>query len=176
MKYLLIIISFILLFHTNLSWSADPYPFTLKVICDDKELAKIIENKIIQKVTLIDNMEIDNNEEPHNAVSVSLIIYAQKHTNSKINHHHISFTIAHTSKFKFLQLMAEVFKDGNEYNDDIKGIVADLLINKRAVLKYLNNSSIDDISGIDTVITTILINLSNRMDSYHRFESVKLGR
>ncbi len=28
--------------------------------------------------------------------------------------------------------------------------VADLLINKRAVLKYLNNSSIDDISGIDT--------------------------
>jgi hypothetical protein len=67
--------------------------------------------------------------------------------------------------------MAEVFKDGGEYNDDIKGIVADLLINKRAVLKRLNNASVDDMSGIDTVITTILINLSNRMDSYHRFES-----
>ena len=173
MKYLLIVIAFVFSIHTNLSWSADPYPFTLKVISEDKELEKIIENKIVKNVLLIDNMEIDNNEDPGNAVSVTLIVYAKKHTNSKINQDHISFTIAHTSKFKFLQLMAEVFKDGSEYNDDIKGIVADLLINKRAVLKRLNNASIDNISGIDTVITTILINLSNRMDSYHRFESVK---
>ena len=115
MRYLLIVITFVFSIHTNLSWSADPYPSTLKVISEGKELAKIIENKIVHKVPLI-----DNNEDPHNAVSVTLIVYAKKHTNIKINQDYISFTIAHTSKFKFLQLMAEVFKDGGEYNDDIK--------------------------------------------------------
>ena len=99
MKYLLIVITFVFSIHTNLSWSADPYPFTLKVISEDKEFAKIIENKIVQKVQLIDNMEIDNNENPHKAVSVTLIVYAKKHTNSKINQDHISFTIAYTSDY-----------------------------------------------------------------------------
>ena len=65
MKYLLIVIAFVFSIHTNLSLSADPYPFTLKVISEDKELAKIIENKIVKNVLLIDNMKIDNNEDPH---------------------------------------------------------------------------------------------------------------
>ena len=155
------------------SFANTKYPFTLKVISEDKEIANIIENKINQNVNRFDNMEIDNNENFKNGVSVTLIIYAQKHKNSKINENHISFTIAHTSKFKFLYLMSEVFKNGSEYNDDLKGVVADLLINNRAILKRLNSASIDNISDVDKVIESILVNLSERMDEYHKFESVR---
>ena len=169
----LFLITLILLFQSFPSYSNTKYPFTLKVISEDKEIADVIEKKINQSLNQFNHMEIDNNEHYRNGVSITLIIYAQKHKNSKVNKEHISLTIAHTSKFKFLQLMAEVFKNGSEYNDDLKGMVADLLINNRSILKRLNSASIDDITEIDGVIETILINLSDRMDEYHKFESVR---
>ena len=169
----LLLITIILLLQSFPSYSNTKYPFTLKVISEDQQIADIIKNKINQNIIRFENLEVDNDESYHNGVSVTLIIYAHKHINSNFNKDHISLTIAHTSKFKFLNLMGEVFKDGSEYNDDLKGMVADLLINNRSVLKRLNAASIDNISEVDKVIETILINLSDRMEGYHKFESVR---
>ena len=172
MKKLFLII-IILLLQSFPSYSNTKYPFTLKVISKDKEIADTIINKINQNIFRFNNLVIDNDEHFKNGVSITLMIYVQRHINSNFNKDHISLTIAHTSKFKFLNLMEEVFKDGSEYNDDLKGMVADLLINNRAILKRLNAASIDNISDVDKVIETILINLSDRMEDYHKFESVR---
>ena len=170
---LLFLLSLISLIYSYPSYSNTKYPFTLKVLSEDQQIADTIINKINQRIVRFENLEIDNDESYNNGVSVTLIIYAHKHINSNFNKDHISLTIAHTSKFKFLNLMGEVFKDGSEYNDDLKGMVADLLINNRAILKRLNAASIDNISEVDKVIETILINLSDRMEGYHKFESVR---
>ena len=170
---LLFLLSLITLIYSYPSYSNTKYPFTLKVISEDQQIADTIINKINQNIIRFENLEIDNDESYHNGVSVTLIIYAHKHINSNFNKDHISLTIAHTSKFKFLNLMGEVFKDGSEYNDDLKVMVADLLINNRSILKRLNAASIDNISEVDKVIETILINLSDRLEGYHKFESVR---
>ena len=169
----LLLITIIVLLQSFPSFSNTKYPFTLKVISEDQQISDIIKNKINQNIIRFENLEIDNDESYQNGVSVTLIIYAHKHINSNFNKDHISLTIAHTSKFKFLNLMGEVFKNGSEYNDDLKGMVADLLINNRSILKRLNAASIDNISEVDKVIDTILINLSDRMEGYHKFESVR---
>ena len=80
----------------------------------------------------------------------------------------ITFTIAHTSNTEFMNLMAEVFGDDkfDESSDRMKEITSDLLINKKAILKYLNVASIDNLDQIDDVTDRILAGLSIRIENY----------
>ena len=68
-----------------------------------------------------------------------------------------------------MNLMAEVFGDDklNESSDQMKAITSDLLINKKAILKYLNVASIDNLGQIDIVTESILKSLSVRIENYY---------
>ena len=62
----LLLITIILLLQSFPSYSNTKYPFTLKVISEDKEIANVIEKKINQSLNQFNNMEIDNNEHYRN--------------------------------------------------------------------------------------------------------------
>ena len=49
----------------------------------------------------------------------------------------------------------------------MKAITSDLLINKKAILKYLNVASTDNLDQIDTVTKSILTSLSTRIENYY---------
>ena len=49
----------------------------------------------------------------------------------------------------------------------MKEITSDLLINKKAILKYLNVASIDNIEKIDILTESVLNGLSSRIGNYY---------
>ena len=68
-----------------------------------------------------------------------------------------------------MNLMSEVFGDKtfDDSSDRMKEITSDLLINKKAILKYLNVASIDNIEKIDILTESVLNGLSSRIGNYY---------
>ena len=164
--FYIIIFSFI----TSYSFGNDKYNFQLKVITDDSLIKKKIEDSILKNLNKFENIQINNKEDFRDGVSVVVLyIYGKKHENSNIDKQIITFAIAHTSNTEFMNLLAEVFGDDklNESSDQMKAITSDLLINKKAILKYLNVASTDNLDQIDTVTKSILTSLSTRIENYY---------
>ena len=169
-KYLSIFYYLILILITSNSFGNDKYNFQLKVIAEDNLIKKQIEESVLKNLKKFNNIQINNNENFKDGVSVVVLyIYGKKHENSNIDKQIITFTIAHTSNTEFMNLMAEVFGDDkfNQSSDQMKAITSDLLINKKAILKYLNVASIDTLKQIDIVTEKILNGLSIRIESYY---------
>ncbi len=169
---LFIYIFYIVLFSflTSYSLGKDKYNFDLKIISDDYSIKNHIEDSIFKNLKKFKNIEINKNLDFRDGTpSVILYIYGKKHTNSNINNKIITFTIAHTSNTEFMNLMGEVFGDDkfNESSQRMKEITSDLLINKKAILKYLNVASIDNIKQIDEATEQILFSLSKRIKNYY---------
>ena len=164
--FCIIICSFI----TSYSFGNDKYNFQLKVIADNNLIKRKIEDSILKNLHKFENIQINNKEDFRDGVSVVVLyIYGKKHENSNIDKQIITFAIAHTSNTEFMNLMAEVFGDDklNESSDQMKAITSDLLINKKAILKYLNVASIDNLGQIDIVTQSILKSLSVRIENYY---------
>ena len=169
---LFISISYIIIFSfiTSYSFGNDKYNFQLKVIADNNLIKRKIEDSILKNLHKFENIQINNKEDFRDGVSVVVLyIYGKKHENSNIDKQIITFAIAHTSNTEFMNLMAEVFGDDklNESSDQMKAITSDLLINKKAILKYLNVASIDNLGQIDIVTQSILKSLSIRIKNYY---------
>ena len=169
---LFISISYIIIFSfiTSYSFGNDKYNFQLKVIADNNLIKRKIEDSILKNLDKFENIQINNKEDFRDGVSVVVLyIYGKKHENSNIDKQIITFAIAHTSNTEFMNLMAEVFGDDklNESSDQMKAITSDLLINKKAILKYLNVASIDNLGQIDIVTQSILKSLSIRIKNYY---------
>ena len=157
-------------FITSYSFGSDKYNFHLKIIADDNLIKTHIEDSILKNLKKFNNIEVNNNKGFKDGVSVVVLyIYGKKHKNSNIDKQIITFTIAHTSNTEFMNLMAEVFGDDkiNDSSDQMKAITSDLLINKKAILKYLNVASTDNLDQIDTVTKSILTSLSTRIENYY---------
>jgi len=157
-------------FITSYSFGNDKYNFHLKIIADDNLIKTYIEDSVLKNLKKFENIQINNYEDFKDGVSVVVLyIYVKKHENSNIDKQIITFTIAHTSNTEFMNLMAEVFGDDklNESSDQMKAITSDLLINKKAILKYLNVASIDNLGQIDIVTESILKSLSVRIENYY---------
>ena len=141
----------------------------MKIISDDNSIKTHIENSVLKNLQKFKNIEINNNLDFRDGASVVVLyIYGKKHENSNLDKQIITFTIAHTSNTEFMNLMAEVFGDDkfDESSDRMKEITSDLLINKKAILKYLNVASIDNLDQIDDVTDRILGGLSIRIENY----------
>ena len=157
-------------FITSYSFGSDKYNFHLKIIADDNLIKTHIEDSILKNLKKFNNIEVNNNEGFKDGVSVVVLyIYGKKHKNSNIDKQIITFTIAHTSNTEFMNLMAEVFGDNkiNDSSDQMKAITSDLLINKKAILKYLNVASTDNLDQVDVVTESILKSLSMRIENYY---------
>ena len=164
--FYIIIFSFI----TSYSFGNEKYNFQLKVIADDSLIKKKIEDSILKNLNKFENIQIKSNEDFRDGVSVVVLyIYAKKHENSNIDKQIITFAIAHTSNTEFMNLMAEVFGDDkfNDSSEQMKAITSNLLINKKAILKYLNLASIDNLDQIDIVTNSFLTSLSTRIENYY---------
>ena len=169
-KYTSIFYYLILILITSNSFGNDKYNFQLKVIAEDNLIKKQIEESVLKNLKKFNNIQINNNENFKDGVSVVVLyIYGKKHENSNIDKQIITFTIAHTSNTEFMNLMAEVFGDDkfDESSDRMKEITSDLLINKKAILKYLNVASIDNLDQIDIITESILTSLSVRVENYY---------
>ena len=169
-KYLSIFYYLILILITSNSFGNDKYNFQLKVIAEDNLIKKQIEESVLKNLKKFNNIQINNNENFKDGVSVVVLyIYGKKHENSNIDKQIITFTIAHTSNTEFMNLMAEVFGDDklDDSSDRMKEITSDLLINKKAILKYLNVASIDNLDQIDIITESILTSLSVRIENYY---------
>ena len=156
-------------FITSYSFGNEKYRFHLKIISDDNLIKKNIEESVLKNLQKFKNIEINNNLDFRDgATVVVLYIYGKKHENSNLDKQIITFTIAHTSNTEFMNLMSEVFGDDkfDESSDRMKEITSDLLINKKAILKYLNVASIDNLDQIDDVTDRILGGLSIRIENY----------
>ena len=157
-------------FITSYSFGSDKYNFHLKIIADDNLIKTHIEDSILKNLKKFNNIEVNNNKGFKDGVSVVVLyIYGKKHKNSNIDKQIITFTIAHTSNTEFMNLMAEVFGDDkiNDSSDQMKAITSDLLINKKAILKYLNVASTDNLDQVDVVTENILRSLSMRIENYY---------
>ena len=164
--FYIIIFSFI----TSYSFGNKKYNFQLKVIADDSLIKKKIEDSILKNLNKFENIQIKSNEDFRDGVSVVVLyIYGKKHENSNIDKQIITFAIAHTSNTEFMNLMAEVFGDDkfNDSSEQMKAITSNLLINKKAILKYLNLASIDNLDQIDIVTNSFLTSLSTRIENYY---------
>ena len=169
-KYTSIFYYLILIFITSNSFGNDKYNFQLRVIAEDNLIKKQIEESVLKNLKKFNNIQINNNENFKDGVSVVVLyIYGKKHENSNIDKQIITFTIAHTSNTEFMNLMAEVFGDDklDDSSDRMKEITSDLLINKKAILKYLNVASIDNLDQIDIITESILTSLSVRIENYY---------
>ena len=169
-KYLSIFYYLILILITSNSFGNDKYNFQLKVIAEDNLIKKQIEESVLKNLKKFNNIQINNNKNFKDGVSVVVLyIYGKKHENSNTDKQIITFTIAHTSNTEFMNLMAEVFGDDkfNQSSDQMKAITSDLLINKKAILKYLNVASADTLKQIDIVTEKILNGLSIRIENYY---------
>ena len=154
---------------TAYSFGNDKYRFHLKIISDDNSIKTHIESSVLKNLQKFKNIEINNNLDFRDGTTVVVLyIYGKKHENSNLDKQIITFTIAHTSNTEFMNLMAEVFGDDkfDESSDRMKEITSDLLINKKAILKYLNVASIDNLDQIDDVTDRILGGLSIRIENY----------
>ena len=157
-------------FITSYSFGNDKYNFHLKIIADNNLIKTHIEDSLLKKLKKFNNIQVNNNEDFKDGVSVVVLyIYGKKHVNSNIDKQIITFTIAHTSNTEFMNLMAEVFGDNklNDSSEQMKAITSDLLINKKAILKYLNVASIDNLGQIDIITESILTSLSVRIGNYY---------
>ena len=169
-EYLSIFYYLIFILITSNSFGNDKYNFQLKVIAEDNLIQRQIEESVLKNLKKFNNIQINNNENFKDGVSVVVLyIYGKKHENSNIDKQIITFTIAHTSNTEFINLMAEVFGDDkfNQSSDQMKAITSDLLINKKAILKYLNVASVDTLEQIDIVTEKILNGLSIRIENYY---------
>jgi hypothetical protein len=171
MKIFISIIYIVLFsFITSFSFANDKYGFHLKIITDDNSIKSHIESSVLKNLKKFKNIEIKKNLDFRDGVPVVILyIYGKKHENSNIDKQIITFTIAHTSNTEFMNLMAEVFGDDkfDDSSDRMKAITSDLLINKKAILKYLNVASIDNLGQIDIVTQSILKSLSIRIENYY---------
>jgi len=164
--FYIIIFSFI----TSYSFGNEKYNFQLKVIADDSLIKKKIEDSILKNLNKFENIQIKSNEDFRDGVSVVVLyIYGKKHENSNIDKQIITFAIAHTSNTEFMNLMAEVFGDDKFSNssEQMKAITSNLLINKKAILKYLNLASIDNLDQIDILTYSFLKSLSTKIENYY---------
>ena len=171
MKIFISIIYIVLFsFITSYSFANDKHAFHLKIIANDNSIKSHIEASVLNNLKKFKNIEIKKNLDFRDGVPVVVLyIYGKKHENSNIDKQIITFAIAHTSNTEFMNLMAEVFGDDklNESSDQMKAITSDLLINKKAILKYLNVASIDNLDQIDIAIKSILTSLSVRIENYY---------
>ena len=166
-KYILLLNVFFLCLVTATSYSSEKYPFHLNVISNDYYMKNDIKKSVIKNIKKFNNIVIKNNKDFRDGVSVVLYIYGKKHNNSNVDKQFVTFSVAHTSNSAFLDLMTEVFGDESISTDRMKEITSDLIINKKAILKYLNVASIDNLEKIDVFTETVLNALSSRIDGYY---------
>lgn len=148
----------------------DKYSFQLKVISDDNLIINEVEESIFKNLKNFKNLEINDQKDFRDGEPlIVLYVYGKKHENSNVDKNIYTFSIAHTSNTEFMNLMSEVFGDKtfNDSSDRMKEITSDLLINKKAILKYLNVASIDNIEKIDILTESVLNGLSSRIGNYY---------
>ena len=148
----------------------DKYSFRLKVISDDNVIINEVEKSISKNLKNFENLEINNQKDFRDGDPlIVLYVYGKKHENSNVDRNIYTFSIAHTSNTEFMNLMLEVFDDKtfDDSSDRMKEITSDLLINKKAILKYLNVASIDNLEKIDILTENILNGLSSRIVNYY---------
>ena len=91
-KYLSIFYYLILILITSNSFGNDKYNFQLKVIAEDNLIKKQIEESVLKNLKKINNIQINNNENFKDGVSVVVLyIYGKKHENSNIDKQIITF-------------------------------------------------------------------------------------
>ena len=166
-KLILILNVFFLCLVTVTSYGSEKYPFHLNVISNDYLMKSDIEKSVIKNIKKFNNIVIKNNKDFRDGVSVVLYIYGKKHNNSNLDKQFVTFSVAHTSNSDFLDLMTEVFGEDSLSSDRMKEITGDLIINKKAILKYLNVASLDNLEKIDLFTETVLNALSTRIDNYY---------
>ena len=148
----------------------DKYSFRLKVISDDNVIINEVEKSISKNLKNFENLEINNQKDFRDGDPlIVLYVYGKKHENSNVDRNIYTFSIAHTSNTEFMNLMSEVFDDKtfDDSSDRMKEITSDLLINKKAILKYLNVASIDNLEKIDILTENVLNGLSSRILNYY---------
>ena len=148
----------------------DKYSFRLKVIFDDNVIINEVEKSISKNLKNFENLEINNQKDFRDGDPlIVLYVYGKKHENSNVDRNIYTFSIAHTSNTEFMNLMLEVFDDKtfDDSSDRMKEITSDLLINKKAILKYLNVASIDNLEKIDILTENVLNGLSSRIVNYY---------
>ena len=148
----------------------DKYSFRLKVISDDNVIINEVEKSISKNLKNFENLEINNQKDFRDGDPlIVLYVYGKKHENSNVDRNIYTFSIAHTSNTEFMNLMLEVFDDKtfDDSSDRMKEITSDLLINKKAILKYLNVASIDNLEKIDILTENVLNGLSSRILNYY---------
>ena len=164
--FYIVIFSFI----ASSSFANKIYNFDLKVISDDNLLKREIEDSFVKNLNQFQNLEIKDDQDFRDGVStIVLYVYGKKHENSNVDKQIITFSIAHTSNTEFMNLMAEVFGNDkmSQSSNQMKAITSDLLINNKAILKYLNVASIDNLDQMDVVTKNILKSLSLRIENYY---------
>ena len=166
-KLILIFNVFFLCLVTVTSYGSEKYPFHLNVISDDYFMKTDIEKSVKKNIKKFNNIVIKNNKDFRDGVSVVLYIYGKKHDNSNLNKQFVTFSVAHTSNSDFMDLMTEVFGEESISTDRMKEITGDLIMNKKAILKYLNVASLDDLEKIDVFTETVLNALSTRINGYY---------
>ena len=170
-KLILIFNVFFLCLVTVTSYGSEKYPFHLNVISDDYFMKTDIEKSVKKNIKKFNNIVIKNNKDFRDGVSVVLYIYGKKHDNSNLNKEFVTFSVAHTSNSDFMDLMTEVFREESISTDRMKEITGDLIMNKKAILKYLNVASLDDLEKIDVFTETVLNALSTRINGYYAYRS-----
>ena len=170
-KLILIFNVFFLCLVTVTSYGSEKYPFHLNVISDDYFMKTDIEKSVKKNIKKFNNIVIKNNKDFRDGVSVVLYIYGKKHDNSNLNKEFVTFSVAHTSNSDFMDLMTEVFREESISTDRMKEITGDLIMNRKAILKYLNVASLDDLENIDVFTETVLTALSTRINGYYAYRS-----
>ena len=161
-KLILIFNVFFLCLVTVTSYGSEKYPFHLNVISDDYFMKTDIEKSVKKNIKKFNNIVIKNNKDFRDGVSVVLYIYGKKQDNSNLNKQFVTFSVAHTSNSDFMDLMTEVFGEESISTDRMKEITGDLIMNRKAILKYLNVASLDDLEKIDVFTETVLNALSTQ--------------
>ena len=170
-KLILILNVFFLCLVTVTSYGSEKYPFHLNVISDDYFMKTDIEKSVKKNIKKFNNIVIKNNKDFRDGVSVVLYIYGKKHDNSNLNKEFVTFSVAHTSNSDFMDLMNEVFVEESISTDRMKEITVDLIMNRKAILKYLNVASLDDLEKIDVFTEKVLNALSTRINGYYAYRS-----